>query len=1135
VWTPKRIVLLVLGFALFVTGYFSYAFALGGIDGLPPLPPEYLTPLDPAKPLPPGRTSLSEEQLREAFGLDCQELKRPIKLQLSRNNMVLAAEDSHFDDSGRLVLTPFSVAMFGKPKNDGRGVEINTIRCAVAILSFDAPVRDLNLNAINGRKIVGAELSGDIEVVNNRRTTRRDDDLELFIAAGPVYYLESTHLVWTHDEVHLTDRQNKPKPHEVWGKGMEMELLAEPAPAGPNHKQRQDTITGVKRITLQANVDMHLYVDGRSGFMGGHAGDKGSAKAKPGGKVEIEVPRDAAKDAVTKGEPAEKSHLNITTPGRFEYLFFKDHDTARFEVTPGGQPPSPGRTPRDVIVRRQLDSDKLGKVDQLICRQLDLRLVHNDTKSEATKDAKPPDKNVQPGDPDQSINIEWAHATGPEVTITSDAEKLDAHGVDLLYEAKASRTVLKGGPLMNALKEGNKIVAHELHIQEVKASGSAKTYQIATAIGPGQIDLLDKKTEAFLQHAYWNDRLVMTKDEQALTPKGDFQDLLILTGKARFEDEEKGQKLKGETLKVWLSQGAGDRKVEHATPAESSALSQQGIRPDHLEAIKDVSLLSSDLIVPYTARLVVWFKDEPPSVLPSQKEIDALVTRDRLPPPAAPPSLPDDGPRPLPKGPEQEKDHQSDKMNTPAPAVKPGAAPVTAPTKTEEPRPIVLTADTVEAYVLRGEAKNTLEKLWTEGHVFVRQAPAKPGDQGVEINGDHLNLIGHPDGNLLIVTGNDQALARIKMDKIIVVGPEVSIDQAKNEASVTGAGGMQIDSETTLSGKPLDHSEPLRIDWQKSMFLQGRSAEFTGGIHATQNQAKMACNVLQVAFDKPISLKEGNKSGESPKVKTLWCNENAHVEDVTYEGGKEDGKLMKYERLGPVPLIVFESLDPDEEDLKKPKPSDGGNQVRTPGPGTLRIVQRGGADPLAPSTLTPNTREAPKPSGPKPGAPKPGDKPADPDQLKLTVVNYQTSMYANSKTNFASFRGNVRVLNMPVTNPYMEVDIDVMLAKLPEGAMYLSCNKLQVWTREEQGKTYQEMHAAEQAAVQAREFWGRAASIHFDEAKDQVIFDGGPGGTASLYKMKQGEWDKITGEKIIYNRKTGECNVGKANSFQGGN
>jgi hypothetical protein len=1112
VWTPKRIVLLVLGFALFVTGYFSYAFVLGGIDGLPPLPDGYGQRVDPDTVIivpPPPKV---EERLRQAFGLECQESKRPIKLELPRNNMVLASESAIFDKDGRLVLTPFSVAVFGKPKNDGKEVEINTIRADVAILTFDAPIRDINPNAVNGRKITGAELNGNIEVVNNRRTARRDDDLELFVKTGPVHYQESTHLIWTHDEVHLTDRGNKPKPHEVWGKGLEMELVAEPAPAGQGKKPRQDTITGVKRITLQANVVMHLYVDGNSGFLG-QSKDKGAAaKAKPDGRVEIEVPLDAAQGAAKAGGAPDKLLLDITTPGRFQYFFYKDYDAAQFEVTPGNQPGAVGRAPRDVTVVRY--NETLKTRDQLFCQRLDLKLLRKDAKPAPAKDAGPGGAAHDSG---QSVDIESAHATGKEVTLSSDTEKLMARDVvDLLYEAKKGLTVLKGSPRLTAEKEGHKIVTRELQIQEVKVPGSDRAYQDVLALGPGQIDLLDKKTDKYLQHAYWNDTLVATRDERARTAKGTPQDLLVLTGAARFVDEEHGQTLQGETVKVWFSQGERPAP-DKATPASSLGAAQQaGVRPEHIEAIKKVSAQSSELNIHDTARLVVRFKEAPPGSLPSARDLEAG-------PVAPPPALPGDFPPPpgerraLPPGPVPPPDHQTGKPAAPAPRPRPGAPP---PPKAEEPRPIDLSARSVEVDVLRGETKNALEKLWTEGNVHVHQAPANPGEQGVDITGETLNILCHPDGNFMIVTGNDKDLARLQMDQIFVMGPLIQIDQVRNVAEVKGAGAMLINSKTTLSGQPLEKSVPLTIQWQKSMFLQGRYAEFSGGITATQDpepapgqprgEGRMACNVLHVNFDRPISLKEGNKGDKSPQVEKLLCEGESLVEEATHEGKK----LTKFQRLV-APYIQFEALDQDPaEEARKANAGKTGHQVLASGGGKLTFVQRGGADPLAPANPGPP---------PNPQAAKPA-KPADEDQLKLTRVEFGKTMYANSQTNYASFRSNVRVIHLPVEDALEDVNIDVVLAKLPEGALYLSCNRLEVYTRQEKGKNYQEMHATEQAVVQARDFWGRAASIHFDESKDQVIFDGGPGGTATLYKSKQqgGQWDKITGDKIIYNRKTGE-------------
>src|SRR5207248_1191564 len=98
--------------------------------------------------------------------------------------------------------------------------------------------------------------------------------LWLNIPTGPLYYSESKHLVWTHDRIHLIDHQSKPDPHDIRGKGMKMELLTEAPPPKPGlppvrKPTRGESITGVKRIMLLEEVEMNLYLDGRSGFLGG--------------------------------------------------------------------------------------------------------------------------------------------------------------------------------------------------------------------------------------------------------------------------------------------------------------------------------------------------------------------------------------------------------------------------------------------------------------------------------------------------------------------------------------------------------------------------------------------------------------------------------------------------------------------------------------------------------------------------------------------------------------------------------------------------------------------------------------------------------------------------------------------------
>src|SRR5262249_21038433 len=159
------------------------------------------------------------------------------------------------------------------------------------------------------------------------------------------------------------------------------------------------------------------------------------------------------------------------------------------------------------------------------------------------------------------------------------------------------------------------------------------------------------------------------------------------------------------------------------------------------------------------------------------------------------------------------------------------------------------------------------------------------------------------------------------------------------------AGAMRIDSKTTLDGKPAEESEPLTIHWEKSMLIYGREAEFNVSIEAERGNEKLACNTLRAWFDRPIPLKEGNKGGESPKVQTLLCDQNARVENTVLETGT--GKLLKYERLESL-VISTEAIERDDGQPQHAKDSNDYQIVRAGPAGLFRIAQRGGTDPLAP-------------------------------------------------------------------------------------------------------------------------------------------------------------------------------------------
>jgi len=584
--------LLTLGFGLFSVAYLIYAHFLGGIDGLPPLPDDFRPvatadnqPPEPP-PLPQNETSV-DQKLRMAFGDDCKEIRDyKIKLELQKKGMVLAAGDFKIQPDGKVLLAPFSLAIFGKPRADGKDVEINTVQSDSAILAFDKPIG--NITDMNNRKIVGAELRDNIYLINNRRTPQRDDDISLF-TQGPLYYQEQLHLIWTDKTVRLIDLQSKPNPMTIDGTQMYVYLTPEAKPAKPGQPPPQktdksDAVNGVDQIELRRDVNMNLWVDKSSGFL---TSDKREDPHKPAAQPKAK----ATKETV---QP-EKVKVVISTQGPFSYDLHTHHATFDKSKISG---------PRQNVVTVDRVNEAEG-TDHLQCDRLELQFRPN--KEPGQKDPK-----GQPDAESEGLDIENAHATGQEVVLTSDAEVLEARGDDFFYDKIKNLTTLRGTPRMWALKEGNEIEAPELQLLNLKGN------QQATALGEGVIRMLDKATGKRTLAARWKQRLVYAKDGA--------NDMLTLIGNAAFVDTEHQQELRADVLKVWL---------QPADPADSSSKEQQGRKPQHLEATGNIRSVGPDMNVHNAEQLVVWFKDAPPTAqtqgTPSSNESPAQT------PPTQPP------------------------------------------------------------------------------------------------------------------------------------------------------------------------------------------------------------------------------------------------------------------------------------------------------------------------------------------------------------------------------------------------------------------------------------------------------------------------------------------------------------------
>jgi hypothetical protein len=1119
VWTPKRVLLLAAAFMLLFGAYEVYAHFLP-IDGLPQLPDMYL-PLDGPRPIimiPNSRPDAVASKLRLAFGDLCKEASNkyyPIKLELRGRNMILAAGDFAFehDAEGRVRLSPVSVAMFSKPE-PGKFPEINTVRAEVAYLTFDKPI--YSAAELSTRKISKGELRGEILIVHNRRTPQPDDDIVIRIDDGPLYYLESEHRLWTEKWVKVNDSLGAPRNNTISACGMDLYLAAkrEPAPsAQPTaRKPKNDNVGGVERIVLRSAVTMNLWVDSGSGFL---AADNDAAASK-------DKNADKTRAATAEADAAEletKDKVIITTPGPFNYDMVKNF--AQFDIPPC-DPHRPSRYPERVQVERchEITAQENGGknvqfyrsktqisgmfaafssgplalaaalqipnetprflLDQMDCEHLELQFrKKTPPTAQTTKDnAKPPATD----DKTANLEIETVHATGKKVVLVSEADTLTAWGTDFFHNAVSRQTTLKGDPKINPvhvnnktfgvwiLKEGNEIYGNELELSNQKGA------QAASARGPGCIRLLDKTTGTRPLQASWNDSF-------SWLPEGNHE-VMTLTGNGVFYDDEHNQYLQADNLKVWL-QPADVKPAATGSPPPV----QNSRKPHKVEATGHVLAKSPDMKVHDSESLMVHFKDVPAEK--SEPAISATTKADPMNGISVPGIV----------------------------GVKPpaAAAPPAAPAKPANP--IDLSAQAVEVTVLRGADKNELDELRCFKNVHVVQAPATPDEKGIDIVGDKLHLQHFPEGNQLVVTGD---LAQLRLDKIFIVGPEVNIDQAANKAFVNGIGAMQMESQSDFQGNPLKKPVPLTIHWNKSMMFNGPDAEFHGGIQATQENAHLMCQVLQVYFDKPVNLKEGNKGGDAAKVKHLICDQKVNLHDVTYE----NNRVVKDQYLECPELMV------DNEQ----------NVAIAKGPnGIVRLFQPGAL--IASTAGTPVGRADAKAV----------DKPAE--EMKLTYVSYAGLMWTDNKQRVAKFSDQVKLLNLPTKNPNLVINLDKIVDSLPANALYLESDTLEVSDRPEKDKngkdkttrektndskdkSNQEMTATGHVFVKAQDFYGRAWRVTYVENKDQVILYGGDkGASAYLYRItvKGGKPDMIEANKIIYIRRTGEFSVDGGKTFQGQN
>jgi hypothetical protein len=884
--TPRRLLVMLTGFGVLLTAYITYAHFLGHYGDFQPLPPDF-RPGQTTDPLisPQGpRQNQLMAKLEEAFGANCEESRRRIKLQWPAQGVVMAA-DQYLITDGKLKLIRVSVAQFGKPDAQTRAVQINSMRSDLAVVEFEKPITDLQAAA--RLKPTAGRLDGNVRLHNNRGTPEINDDLHVF--APWLAFRDDQHRIWTDGEVVLKDHD--PEQRMVKATGLEVILQpSEAAPAPGRQKPQGPSFAGVKYVRLERNVQMTTQIEGASSFLGSRK------PSVPSGAVSQVA--DNSNQASPRGGPAapkltQRTPLVITCQGAFVFYEDPEHDRAEFHD-------------RVTVIRTQ-EPDPRGNSTQLRYDQLDcdkLVLVFDRKQAQARK-PRPA------GAPATEPDLVSARATGATVELVSDAEQLHATGTDMYYDRAASTTTLRGNPVV-AERAGHQMrVRGELVL---RASPDGKELHEAHARGPGEIRLHRENQPEVA--ARWRDELVSAKDGGL--------DKLTLNGQASFEDPLRGR-LQAEQLCVWIDPaGAGAPLVKQPDP--SSAQKSPGVTavpafakgrtPRRLEATGNVSLVAAELVIPRTDRLRLTFEDaklpSPAPPLPSQLE------------PAKPPGAPP--PPAAPPPPSTARD-----QFLPAPEVA-------------RREPIELSARLVDVTIAHNGTRAELKELRSEGQVQILQRAAATHEKSLDIKGERLQLQGISGAYVMHVIGQPGEPAFVQLERLSVMGPTVEIDQLKNEVSVEGVGSMKIPSKTDFQGNALAEAADVTIFWNQRMFFDGRLAEFddgkVGGVVAVQGPARLTCRKLEVVLDHPVSLKGRSEKQPEPGLYRIFCDQDVRMErGIRAEeaslrpGGNQPNKprWSEFQRFEATELAFEKTPEPD---------------LSTVGPGLVVFLGKGTARSL---------------------------------------------------------------------------------------------------------------------------------------------------------------------------------------------
>lgn len=1074
-------------------GWLVYEQTLSRLTDFEQIAPELLQPMaEDTRPLAVEPEALRESEIAavRGFGPDCPELRAPLILESRKRSgpdvtsgrgmgiYVYAHDYEILKDNPRLIrLHPFSMVHLQRsPSGKKEEDEINTVRGEEAILEFDRPVE---LTKISGVKPIAGWVKGKVTLKSNRRTDDPDDDIVLFTER--LDYREDKNLIWAEEQILVVEQEAR-----VTGIGLELELHPELKPGQSRPKDQPRPKSEARRLRISRDVSFFLMIPEDENFLG---------PPTPGSSSHPAADATAANKNAPPGD-AKRELVPVKINARGPFEFDLEKNVAVFR--------------RSVRALRQNPPKKKGEletIDQLECDELSLQFRDKD---DPQRPLDQPQKRANGDAKGGSLRLKSATATGQQVILLSDSERLQATGNYLFHDAESRRAILKSQQELVAIHENAIIHGRSLVIEQ----GENKSIRHFVVDGPnGWLEVLendqavpapskDEHPKAELK-IRWQGRLTMTGKPGSET--------MIVNVDKHVELEDARGALKCDELKVWLA--------PISRPGEIRTTKRGKLEPIKLEAAGKVSAHSNDFSV-VTENLgmdIIHLRDPAGATVNATSRPSAPTTAVAVAAPSSP-SKPTASTSALSKPtasssagskPTASKSALSKSaaskaaveattetaLKTAPPVEKGTQAIVTrdGAAKEENDPPLDVRAKRVAIVIERIGSKSRPIKAWAEGDVLVTQPPTKPNQDPVEVRGQTLDFQRTPQGDIVEVGGNEKRLALIKTTEITLAGKQfVKMNEPLNRIESIGPGYFLCETDNDLSGKKSTKPQPLRIDWDKGMDSDGKQATFDGGVKAQQQTAEVHCQTMIVNFDQRIMFREMRSRRSSrdrlpAKIESIDCDKDV----VVYDAERQEGVFVRHTTLR-APELHYDNLARTSE---------------AKGPGVVQVIESNDAgnskDPMA-------ARRFP---------------------FQLTQVRFAGEMRSDQARQTVKFFEKVAIIHTPVDRLDEVVDED----HLPPEGMAIEADDSVIMAVREQpgGAKYRDFQAAGNVRAQSNDYWGHGDALSYDQQKDVLVFQGDANQKARFYRqLRVGEKpQEFSARTIKYSRGSGRINADAADGF----